>query len=32
MQVNNRITRVWVKQGGQWKRVHQHISPVVLPQ
>ena len=31
-QVNNRITRVWVKQGGQWKRVHQHISPVVLPQ
>jgi ketosteroid isomerase-like protein len=31
-QVNNRITRVWVKQGGQWKQVHQHISPVVLPQ
>ncbi len=31
-QVNSRITRVWVKQGGQWKRVHQHISPVVLPQ
>ena len=31
-QVNNRITRVWVKQGGQWKRAHQHISPVVLPQ
>ena len=29
---NNRITRVWVKQGGQWKQVHQHISPVVLPQ
>ncbi len=32
LQVNNRITRVWVKQGGQWKQVHQHISPVVLPQ
>ncbi len=32
VQVNNRITRVWVKQGGQWKRAHQHISPVVLPQ
>ncbi len=31
-QVNNRITRVWVKQGGQWKMAHQHISPVVLPQ
>ncbi len=29
---NNRITRVWVKQGGQWKQVHQHYSPVVLPQ
>jgi len=32
IQVNNRITRVWIKQGGQWKQVHQHISPVVLPQ
>ena len=31
-QVNNRITRVWVKQGGQWKQVHQHLSPVRLPQ
>ena len=29
---NNRITRVWVKQGGQWKQVHQHLSPVRLPQ
>ncbi len=29
---NNRITRVWVKQGGQWKQVHQHFSPVVLAQ
>jgi ketosteroid isomerase-like protein len=32
IQVNNRITRVWVKQGGQWKQAHQHISPVVLSQ
>ncbi len=31
-QVNNRITRVWVKQGGQWKMVHAHLSPVVLSQ
>ncbi len=31
-QNNNRITRVWVKQGGQWKQVHQHFSPVVLAQ
>ncbi len=31
-QVNNRITRVWVKQGGQWKVVHNHLSPVRLPQ
>jgi ketosteroid isomerase-like protein len=29
---NNRITRVWVKQGGQWKQVHNHLSPVRLPQ
>jgi len=31
-QVNNRITAVLIKQGGQWKVVHQHLSPVVLPQ
>ena len=31
-QVNNRVTSVWVKKGGQWKLTHQHISPVVLPQ
>ncbi len=31
-QPNNRITTVLIKQGGQWKRVHQHISPVVLSQ
>ncbi len=30
--VNNRITAVLIKQGGQWKVAHQHISPVVLPQ
>ncbi len=29
---NNRITTVLIKQGGQWKMVHQHVSPVVLPQ
>ena len=32
VQLNNRITAVLIKQGGQWKVVHQHISPVVLPQ
>ncbi len=31
-QVNNRITRVWIKQGGGWKVVHQHLSPLRLPQ
>ena len=31
-QVNNRITAVLIKQGGQWKVVHQHLSPVRLPQ
>ncbi len=31
-QLNNRITTVWVKQGGGWKVVHQHLSPVRLPQ
>ncbi len=31
-QPNNRITRVWIKQGGQWKAVHNHLSPVRLPQ
>ena len=29
---NNRITTVLIKQGGQWKVVHRHISPVRLPQ
>ena len=29
---NNRITTVLIKQGGQWKMVHQHVSPVRLPQ
>jgi len=31
-QPNNRITRVWIKQGGQWKAVHNHLSPLRLPQ
>jgi len=29
-QVNNRITRVWGKQGGQWKMVHAHLSPLTI--
>ncbi len=29
---NNRLTTVWVRQGGQWKEVHRHLSPVRLPQ
>ena len=29
---NNGITRVRIKQGGQWKQVHNHISPLRLPQ
>jgi len=32
VRVNNRLTTVWVKQGGQWKEVHRHLSPVRLPQ
>ncbi len=24
----NRATRIWMKQGGQWKIVHQHYSPM----
>ena len=32
VQVNNRSTVVWVKQGGQWKAVHSHFSPLRLPQ
>ena len=32
VQLNNRITTVWVKQGGQWKIAHMHLSPVRLPQ
>ena len=32
VQFNNRITRVLVKQGGQWKQVHRHISPLSLAQ
>jgi ketosteroid isomerase-like protein len=29
-QVNNRITLVWGKQGGQWKMVHAHLSPLTI--
>ncbi len=31
-QPNNRITTVLIKQGGQWKVVHRHLSPLRLPQ
>ncbi len=24
----NRATRIWIKQGGRWKIVHQHYSPM----
>ncbi len=30
--INNRITTVLVKQGGQWKIAHVHDSPLRLPQ
>ena len=29
-QVNNRITRVWGKQGDQWKMIHAHLSPLTI--
>ncbi len=29
---NNRITTVLIKQGGQWKIAHRHLSPERLPQ
>ena len=31
-QPNNRITTVLIKQGGQWKVVHRHLSPLSLAQ
>ncbi len=31
-QPNNRVTTVWIKQGGQWKIAHVHISPLRGPQ
>ena len=31
-QVNSQRTTVWIKQGGQWKQVHFHISPLRGPQ
>ncbi len=27
-----RYTNVWVKEGGTWKRVHRHASPLSFPQ
>ncbi len=32
VQPNNRITTVWIKQGGQWKQAHSHYSPLRGPQ
>ncbi len=32
IRVNDRRTGVWVKQGGTWKEVHMHQSPIRLPQ
>ncbi len=32
VRLNNRITTVLVKQGGQWKIAHVHVSPLRLPQ
>jgi ketosteroid isomerase-like protein len=32
IRVNDRRTGVWVKQGGKWKEVHMHQSPIRLPQ
>ena len=31
-QIRGRFTEVWTKQGGNWKRVHIHSSPVTAPQ
>ncbi len=31
-QPNNRVTTVLIKQGGQWKIAHVHISPLSTPQ
>ncbi len=32
VQVNHRVTTVLIKQGGQWKIVHAHYSPLSTPQ
>ena len=32
VRVTNRLTTVLIKQGGQWKEVHRHLSPLRLPQ
>ncbi len=31
-QLSSQRTGVWIKQGGQWKEVHRHSSPLTLPQ
>ncbi len=30
--LSSQRTGVWIKQGGQWKEVHRHSSPLTLPQ
>ncbi len=32
IRVSDRRTGVWIKQGGRWKEVHMHQSPIRLPQ
>ncbi len=31
-QISLRRSAVWLKQGGQWKEIHAHLSPMRLPQ
>ncbi len=31
-QIGLRRSAVWLKQGGQWKEIHAHLSPMRLPQ
>jgi hypothetical protein len=30
-QGTRRVTAVWIKQGSEWREVHDHMSPLVLP-
>ena len=30
--IRDQRTEVWIKQGEQWKQVHRHSSPLLLPQ